>query len=365
MISFVGDYPRGLLLVSSGVSTHGDVKCGSNLLAMVYTADMSDEIEIDSQKYVSSKRASELSGYAQDYIGQLSRSGQIKARRVGGLWYVSMDSLNIYKDQAESYKALPPAQISGEEPDSLVTFDGKDHVSASRAAKLTGYHQDYVGQLARAGTIPSRQVGNRWYVEREALMAHKKGKDALLAAVQAEAVGIKRPTRPPQDAFSGMRYSEPGPLLSYSKDEQELVPVLADKEQILVGETVDETHSIPIRVVEEDEREIGLPDVRPRGYSKNFDHEPAILGDRISRKAIHPLILPVAALMTIIIVLSFGFISLKNSSLYTQSVQQSEEKVVQVASVGNTLESVRTFIAKVGDVLELWFVPEIVYRSVN
>src|SRR3990167_8328737 len=60
--------------------------------------------------------------------------------------------------------------------DSLVSFDGKDHISASRAAKITGYHPDYVGQLARSGAIISRQVGNRWYVDRAALLSHKKEK---------------------------------------------------------------------------------------------------------------------------------------------------------------------------------------------
>ena len=34
---------------------------------------MSDEMQIEGKPYISSKRASELSGYAQDYIGQLAR----------------------------------------------------------------------------------------------------------------------------------------------------------------------------------------------------------------------------------------------------------------------------------------------------
>ncbi|RJR13503.1 hypothetical protein C4585_01885, partial [Candidatus Parcubacteria bacterium] len=139
---------------------------------------MNDEITIEGTSYVSSKRASELSEYAQDYIGQLARGGYIDCQRIGGLWYVSMPSLLQYKEQAEKERPVPPEPKVHKEPESLVFFDGKEFVSASRASKLCGYTQDYVGQLARAGKILSRQVGNRWYVDREGIVAHKKEKDA-------------------------------------------------------------------------------------------------------------------------------------------------------------------------------------------
>ena len=55
---------------------------------------MTNEITLEGEEYISSKRASELSGYAQDYIGQLARVAAIDAKRIGGLWYVSLDSLD-------------------------------------------------------------------------------------------------------------------------------------------------------------------------------------------------------------------------------------------------------------------------------
>lgn len=47
-----------------------------------------DEILIDEKRYVSSKQAAKLTGYAKDYIGQLCREGRVPARLVGRSWYV-------------------------------------------------------------------------------------------------------------------------------------------------------------------------------------------------------------------------------------------------------------------------------------
>lgn len=47
-----------------------------------------DEIFIEEKKYISSKRAANMTGYAKDYIGQLCREGRVPARLVGRSWYV-------------------------------------------------------------------------------------------------------------------------------------------------------------------------------------------------------------------------------------------------------------------------------------
>ncbi len=52
-----------------------------------------DELIINQTKYISSKRASQESGYARDYIGQLIRQGKLEAKRMGRAWYVSEVSL--------------------------------------------------------------------------------------------------------------------------------------------------------------------------------------------------------------------------------------------------------------------------------
>jgi len=47
-----------------------------------------DELLIEEKKYVSSKRAAKMTGYAKDYIGQLCREGRVPARLIGRSWYV-------------------------------------------------------------------------------------------------------------------------------------------------------------------------------------------------------------------------------------------------------------------------------------
>lgn len=47
-----------------------------------------DELLIEEKKYISSKQAAKITGYAKDYIGQLCREGRVPARLVGRSWYV-------------------------------------------------------------------------------------------------------------------------------------------------------------------------------------------------------------------------------------------------------------------------------------
>ncbi len=181
---------------------------------------MHDAVDVGGEEFISSKRAAELSGYAQDYIGQLARKGLIQAKRIGGLWYVSQKSLSDHKTHADSYQPTAPhAQpVSGDEG-SIISFDGRDYVSAARAARLTGYNADYVGQLSRTGKILSRQIGNRWYVDREAIIAHKNEKDAMLGAVQAASVGIA--TRKDERPLPRLS-SEP--FFQYRTEGRDLIP---------------------------------------------------------------------------------------------------------------------------------------------
>lgn len=53
-------------------------------------------------------------------------------------------------------------------------FDGKQYISSSRAAKISGYVNDYIGQLCRDGKLECRMVGRSWYVSLESLISHKE-----------------------------------------------------------------------------------------------------------------------------------------------------------------------------------------------
>ena len=278
---------------------------------------MSDAMWIQGKEYISSKRASELSGYAQDYIGQLARKGLISAQRVGGLWFVSMDSLTEYKSHADTYVPQPPEKKDAPDPDSLVSFDGKDHVSAARAAKITGYHPDYVGQLARTGAVISRQVGNRWYVDREAIVAHKQEKDGLLGAVQAQSVGIARSSDAGIGEAPQTRYNGPGPFLTYTRVDRDLFPTIvksrpvSEREETVGNGSHTQAYTVPIRKIRSP-----IPHgERARGrYESKVQNRVRTHGKTMNYGTFRTL---AAAALTIVIVLSFGLVTLKNGSVYT------------------------------------------------
>jgi hypothetical protein len=76
-----------------------------------------DEILIDEKKYVSSKQAAKITGYAKDYIGQLCREGRVPARLVGRSWYVLESAIQDHRfgdtsshtEAEEAVKAPSPA----------------------------------------------------------------------------------------------------------------------------------------------------------------------------------------------------------------------------------------------------------------
>lgn len=56
-----------------------------------------DEIVIEEKKYISSKQAAKVTGYAKDYIGQLCREGRVPARLVGRSWYVLESAIQDHR----------------------------------------------------------------------------------------------------------------------------------------------------------------------------------------------------------------------------------------------------------------------------
>lgn len=57
-----------------------------------------------------------------------------------------------------------------------LTIGSKTYVSSKRAAKITGYAKDYIGQLCREGRVDARLVGRSWYVFEDSIREHRFGK---------------------------------------------------------------------------------------------------------------------------------------------------------------------------------------------
>jgi hypothetical protein len=66
-----------------------------------------DEILIEGKKYVSSKQAAKMTGYAKDYIGQLCREGRVPARLVGRSWYVLESAIQDHRFGSQDVEARP------------------------------------------------------------------------------------------------------------------------------------------------------------------------------------------------------------------------------------------------------------------
>jgi len=134
-----------------------------------------DELILDNKKYVSSKRAARITGYAPDYVGQLCRSGKIDARLVGRTWYVNEDALINHRSHSHKQDAFallrniqmepeerPQTQEPTENTQNQTTYDSTDTVTAAESVHVPYYGPDTaplipipvkkrVGKYAREG----------------------------------------------------------------------------------------------------------------------------------------------------------------------------------------------------------------------
>lgn len=59
-----------------------------------------------------------------------------------------------------------------------LTIGDKIYISSKRAAEITGYAKDYVGQLCREGRVEATLVGRSWYVLESSIKEHRFGQEA-------------------------------------------------------------------------------------------------------------------------------------------------------------------------------------------
>ncbi len=140
---------------------------------------MKDTLILEHKVYISARRAVSISGYTGDYVGQLCREGKLDCKRVGKSWFVTEESLLNYRlstkqefSVEEKVKTtLASSTLASTVSDSII-LDRQNFVSAKRAAEISGYTSDYVGQLCRLGKLESRRVGTSWFVSEKSLLNH-------------------------------------------------------------------------------------------------------------------------------------------------------------------------------------------------
>lgn len=122
-----------------------------------------------------------------------------------------------------------------------ILIDERNYVSAKKAAKLTGYARDYVGQLCREGRVPARLVGRSWYVLESAIQDHRFGTPSHTG--HGEALGRAERVVPATETIrahhvDASMWASP----RYEPETNEELPVVQreiDKQNIAISDTHD------------------------------------------------------------------------------------------------------------------------------
>lgn len=129
-----------------------------------------DEILIEEKRYISSKRAAKVTGYAKDYIGQLCREGRVPARLVGRSWYVlesaiadhrfgnqeivQKEPLESPKYETSSGEVLPPVSRPDETDEEVVTTPVEDGVG-SEDNSISDSWREWFDRVSNTDTQPT------------------------------------------------------------------------------------------------------------------------------------------------------------------------------------------------------------------
>lgn len=139
-----------------------------------------DEITIGDKKYVSSKRAATITGYAKDYVGQLCREGRVEARLVGRNWYVLESAIREHRFGSE--KEPEDAQASEESQDtqpSPVSDWEKPRYVAETPALVPGFAPKEAAEKPRPPVIADMQSAwNEWFEEKRPQAAYPTTEEA-------------------------------------------------------------------------------------------------------------------------------------------------------------------------------------------
>ena len=180
-----------------------------------------DEILIEEKKYISSKRASKVTGYAKDYIGQLCREGRVPARFVGRSWYVLETAIQDHRfgtpggesEKTEKTVSRRPIQAAWEAPrygafsDDLPSVEGVESSGIDNSASAIDQgvengvksspedswrewfeHFDRVANVKETIVSQEKEVEPSVSVESSEIEEHEK--DEELPAIEEEEVSV-------------------------------------------------------------------------------------------------------------------------------------------------------------------------------
>lgn len=98
-------------------------------------------LQLHGREFVKASKAARDLGYAPDYIGQLCRSGAIRAERVGRNWYVDAEEIKDHK-QSKQRSVAAKSRASLVKRVSLVRHVGEAGVRTTRTIQPIEYTED-------------------------------------------------------------------------------------------------------------------------------------------------------------------------------------------------------------------------------
>jgi len=107
-------------------------------------------------------------------------------------------------------------------------IEGREYISSSRAAEITHYTSDYIGQLCRGGKLSAQIVGRSWFIEVESLDRYQEAiktqlhKEKKIQAVQKE-LAIKKVSAQTTSPVSVAKFVDVPAKEELSKEKESII----------------------------------------------------------------------------------------------------------------------------------------------
>lgn len=206
---------------------------------------MNSDLYFDGKKYISSSRAAKISGYVNDYIGQLCRDGKLECRMIGRSWYVSFDSLIAHKNangspaKSKSQKLVKIEQVTVAriEDASALNFEPHEKAPTSVAAEVVST------KSSEAFTVPAEKKVDAIAPRENALQKEPAVSDAVAPELPLFAFDLAAPVPPKiQEVVDKSESKE-------DEDALHRIPLTVSREPVKVTQHVFNTPKIITPVV--------------------------------------------------------------------------------------------------------------------
>jgi hypothetical protein len=173
---------------------------------------MPDPIVINGKKFITSKQAAALTGYARDYVGQLVRMGKVKGQVIDKVLFVSEDSLldhadikndntkvveNSFKNALTAKTVDVSSSVAKASPESAALFPNLNKSVVEKKAYLISKNKKLVSKFKKS-SVPTFVAGIAPYADAigkvtSYTLKHAIGVVAVLTLLSTSYASINNP----------------------------------------------------------------------------------------------------------------------------------------------------------------------------